>query len=167
MASCTVRFISDLHFGHKWMANFRGFQDEFYHDEFIVEEWNKVVKSPKDLTFILGDITMEKKFWYYQLDRLMGRKIVVGGNHDDYRDTIELLKYVESIAGIIEYKGFLLTHCPVHPMELHERLRGNIHGHIHEKLVGDNKYFNVCPEQIGYAPITIDDLLKKYLHETT
>lgn len=34
----------------------------------------------------------------------------------------ELLKYVESVAGMIDYKGFALTHCPIHPIEL-ERYR--------------------------------------------
>ena len=38
-----VRFISDLHFGHKFMASHRKFHDEFYHDEHIIDSWNKVV----------------------------------------------------------------------------------------------------------------------------
>lgn len=72
-----VRFISDLHFQHKNMSTHRGFQDEFEWDEYLIKQWNSVVKSPKDLTYILGDITMEKSQGYFQLDRLMGRKIVV------------------------------------------------------------------------------------------
>ena len=34
----TVRFIGCLHLGHKWMAQHRGFQDEFYHDEYLIEQ---------------------------------------------------------------------------------------------------------------------------------
>ena len=43
------------------------------------------IKSPKDLTYILGDITMEKSQGYFQLDRLTGRKIVVLGCVDKLR----------------------------------------------------------------------------------
>ena len=32
-----------LHLGHKWMAQHRGFTDEFYHDEKLIETWNSVV----------------------------------------------------------------------------------------------------------------------------
>lgn len=175
MASATVRFISDLHFGHKSMAQVhRKFQDEYYHDEHIIDQWNRVVRSPKDLTYIIGDITMEKSFSYYQLDRLMGRKIVVLGNHDRHQDIREMLKYCENVGGMIDYKGFILTHCPIHPSELHNRFRGNIHGHIHNNFILkdplladylgqiDNRYINVCAEVIDYKPKTIDELLVIY-----
>lgn len=33
-----IRFISDLHFGHKNMAIRRGFKDEFEHDEHIIKQ---------------------------------------------------------------------------------------------------------------------------------
>ena len=62
-----IRFISDPHFGHKNMAHKRGFQDEFYHDEYIVNKWNTVVQK-RDTTWILGDITMEKETTTYWTD---------------------------------------------------------------------------------------------------
>ena len=157
-----VRLISDLHFSHKSMAQkHRKFQDEYYHDEFIIEQWNKTVTSKKDLTYILGDITMETAFPYYKLDRLNGRKIVALGNHDKIQDVPELLKYVEKVGGAIDYKGFLLTHVPIHESEL-QFCRGNIHGHTHERLIDNPKYFNVSAEAIDYRPKTIDELLIKY-----
>ena len=66
---CKVRFIADLHLGHVNMAKHRGFQDEFYHDEHIVDQWNSVVDK-RDLTYILGDVTMESPKNYPILDRL-------------------------------------------------------------------------------------------------
>lgn len=159
---CVVRFYADPHFSHKSMAQkHRKFQDEYYHDEFIIDQWNKTVTSKKDLTYILGDITMETAFPYYQLDRLNGRKIVVLGNHDRIQDVPELLKYVEKVGGAIDYKGFLLTHVPIHESEL-EFCRGNIHGHIHERLIDNPKYFNVSCEAVNYTPMTINQLLIKY-----
>ena len=171
MASPTVRFISDLHLSHRNLAqNLRKFQDEFYHDEYIIDQWNSVVKSPKDITYILGDITMEKIDSYPLLNRLRGIKYVVSGNHDMRQHCRELLKYVDSISGMIDYKGFILTHCPVHESIVKEK-RGNIHGHIHGNHIYlpngeiDTRYLNVSAEVIGYRPITLEELLIKYRNE--
>ena len=171
-----VRFIGCLHLGHKWMSNHRGFQDEFYHTEKIVDTWNSVVNK-RDLTFILGDVTMETDKWYYELDRLNGRKIVVLGNHDLPNHIRELLKHVESVAGMVDYKGFCLTHAPIHPNEL-PRYKGNIHAHIHEnklievmaesswkddgsKLVPTlHKYYNVDAKMIDFKPKLLTELDK-------
>lgn len=174
---CSVRFIGCLHLGHKWMANHRGFHDEFYHNEKIIDTWNSIVNK-KDITYILGDVTMESSQYYYELDRLKGRKIVVLGNHDRHQDVKELLKYVDSVGGMIDYKGFVLTHCPIHPMEIGS-CRGNIHAHIHHenqlkevwanKLYHDdetqintlNKYYNVDAHLINYKPKTLEELINK------
>lgn len=169
----SVFFIGCIHFGHKWMANHRGFQDEFYHDEHIIEKWNKVINK-KDLVWILGDITMESKEHYYRLDTLNGRKKVVLGNHDLPEHTRELLKYVETVAGCVDYKGYVLSHIPIHPNEI-SFCRGNIHAHIHENKLeqcivtdryGDvktksetlSKYFNVDAHRIGYTPMSMDEI---------
>lgn len=172
---CNVRFIGCLHLGHKWMAQHRGFTDEFYHDEYLIKSWNKVVNK-KDLTYILGDVTMETAQHYYQLNRLKGRKIVVLGNHDLVRDVRELLKYVENVAGMIDYKGCALTHAPIHPSEI-SFYRANIHAHIHENQLqelqcmekyGDHsnmivptlyKYINVDAKLIDFKPRSLEELL--------
>lgn len=171
-----VRLIGCLHFGHNWMAKHRGFMDSFYHDEHLIDMWNRTVHK-KDLTYILGDITMETDEYYPYLDRLNGRKIVVLGNHDLPKHTRKLLDYIETVAGMIDYKGFCLTHCPIHPSEI-SFYRGNIHAHIHENTLYDakapekygdesemllttlNKYYNVDAMMIGYKPKTIEELIK-------
>jgi len=170
-----VRFIGCLHFGHKWMAQYRGFQDEFYHDEHIVDTWNSIVHK-KDLTYILGDVTMESHKFYHKLDLLKGRKIVVLGNHDLAKRVRQLLTHVDSVAGMIDYKGFCLTHAPIHPNEL-PRYRGNIHAHIHENKLIEvmaesswkdegsvlvptlHKYYCVDAKLIEFKPKTIAELL--------
>lgn len=171
----TVRFIGCLHFGHKWMAQHRGFTDEFYHDEAIIDGWNSVV-SKRDLTYILGDVTMETDKYYYQLDRLNGRKIVVLGNHDLPKHTRRLLNHVETVAGMVDYKGYVLTHCPIHPNEI-GFCRGNIHAHIHhENKLWDlvvperyddpdsrmsttlHKYHNVDAKLVNFRPISLNEL---------
>lgn len=172
-----VRFIGCLHLGHENMARYhRGFPSSYHHDEKLIHDWNLTV-GKRDLTYILGDVTMETPEFYYKLDRLNGRKKVILGNHDRGRDIPELLKYVETVAGMKHYKGFWLTHAPVHPQEL-SFVRGNIHAHVHEQQVvysevkvdyWDKKdiiksgsellYYNVDAKLIDFKPKTIEELL--------
>ena len=166
-----VFFIADLHLGHKNMALKRGFTTVEQHDEHIIEKWNSVV-SKRDITYILGDVTMEKSAPYHLLDRLNGVKHVVMGNHDRRQDVKKLLEYVDSVAGMVQYKGIILTHCPIHPMELDYRFNKNIHGHIHEKLVErdftlfgiplfkrvDKRYICVSCEHVDFTPKTLEEL---------
>ena len=155
-----VRFIADLHLSHENMARRRGFSSIEEHDNHIITEWNKVVDK-RDVTYILGDITMEKKTPYPLLHCLNGIKHVVLGNHDRKQHSKDLLEYVETVSGMVHYKGFFLTHCPIHPLELnYQDVRGNIHGHIHDKEVGDPKYFCVSCERVNYKPITLEELIK-------
>jgi calcineurin-like phosphoesterase family protein len=174
--SSIVRFISDPHFGHTNMATKRGFDTAEEMNEHIITEWNKVVRK-RDITYILGDITMEKKLGYQWLDKLKGTKHVVLGNHDRKQDVLELLKYVSSVAGVIKFKKeFLLTHVPVHINQVRKHI--NIHGHVHENTivtyewdyiencdiaVPNPRYFNVSMEVLDYKPHTINELKKKYL----
>jgi len=161
-----VRFIADLHLGHANMATRRGFSTVEEHDEHVIAKWNSVVHK-RDVTYILGDITMEKSAPYPLLDRLNGIKHIVLGNHDRRQDTKKLFEYAESVAGMIQYKGIMLTHAPIHPMELEYRFNKNIHGHIHDKVVmkmldgweiPDERYFCVSCEQVDYLPKSLKDL---------
>ena len=161
-----VRFIADLHLSHANMATRRGFSTVEQHDEHIIEKWNSVVHK-RDVTYILGDITMEKSAPYHLLDRLNGLKHVVMGNHDRRQDVRKLLEHVESVAGMIQYKGIFLTHCPIHSDELNYGITKNIHGHIHDKVVmkmldgweiPDERYFCVSCEQVDYLPKTLEEL---------
>jgi calcineurin-like phosphoesterase family protein len=166
-----VRFIADLHFGHKFVAEHRGFESIEAHDEYIIAQWNRVVHK-RDITYILGDVTMEKTDSYPLLDRLNGIKRVVLGNHDKPKHVAELLKYVETVSGMEKYKGIFLTHCPIHPMEMDYRVQHNIHGHIHDKQVKypitlfgrklferiDRRYHCVSCEQVNYTPKSLAEL---------
>jgi calcineurin-like phosphoesterase family protein len=113
-----------------------------------------------------------EKAEYGILKRLNGKKYVILGNHDKIGHTRKLLEYVESVAGMVQYKGIMLTHCPIHPMELEYRFKHNIHGHIHENLVEydfklfgislfkrvDKRYNCVSCEHVNYTPKTLEEL---------
>jgi len=163
-----VRYISDPHFHHRNMAIKRGFKDENEMNDHIISEWNKVV-SKKDVTLLLGDITMEKNN-YEILNRLNGIKKVILGNHDKPQHVPELLKYVNNVSACKyvkdkEYGNFILTHIPINPIELTYRFGINIHGHVHENTLEDKRYINVSAEVINYRPKTLRELFsgwKKY-----
>jgi calcineurin-like phosphoesterase family protein len=56
----TIRFIADLHLGHITMESRRGFDSVQAHEEHIIAQWNSVVHK-RDITYILGDVTMERQ----------------------------------------------------------------------------------------------------------
>ena len=145
-------------------------------NEHIVTEHNRVVEK-RDLTYILGDITMETAEYYFYLDQMNGRKRVILGNHDSRLDVPELLNYVETVSGMEKYKSIFLSHCPVHPQELQYRVSRNIHGHVHEYSVTkeiiegkrqtdagtlDPRYINVSCENVDYRPRTLEELIPGY-----
>ena len=150
--------ISDPHFHHENMAKYRGFSCAEEMNELIVKNWNNVI-SKRDNIFLLGDITMEKKN-YEILSRLKGQIDVVLGNHDQKQHIREMLKYVNSVSGMIDYKSkVIFTHCPIHPSQLEFRYKYNIHGHVHENSIDDARYINVCAEMINYTPIEFNKLI--------
>ena len=167
----SVFFTSDLHFGHRNLIEGLRKMSVEESDNLIISNWNKIVHK-KDIVYILGDITMENpKIIKQYLSQLKGEIRIVGGNHD----TIKCCKVFQElnipVMGVLDYKGFICTHIPIHPSQL-ERARGNIHGHIHlsgdieglgryspEKLEG--KYYNVNIEFHDYKPVLLENI-KQY-----
>lgn len=172
----SIYMIGCLHLSHESMAKHRGFNNSEEHDNYLTSQWNSVVKSKKDIVYILGDLTMEKAAPYYKLDHLNGIKHVVLGNHDRRQDITKLLGYVQSVSGVIDYKGCMLSHVPIHPNEACF-YRKNIHAHIHhinqlEECVvyssytdneiivrTENKYFNVDAKLLDFKPILFEDII--------
>ena len=170
-----VAFISDLHLGHTAIMKLRGFEYIDEYNEEIIKRINSVC-GKKTLLFVLGDITMENKKYIPLLGRLNCRIVLVGGNHDERSDFKLFSEYVESMSGCIEYKGFILTHIPIHAQEI-DRFRGNIHGHLHEKTVKrrryspmkitvteeeDERYLNVSWDRLEGIPISLERVLEKF-----
>lgn len=133
-----VFFISDTHWGHKNIIKFestkeiRNFDTIEEHDEELVRRWNSVV-SPKDTVWHLGDVAFGLRNLHH-VGRCNGNKKLVMGNHDMY-GIDEYLKYFDRVFGVVEYKGMILSHIPVHPRELESRYFMNVHGHLHTNNV--------------------------------
>lgn len=148
----SVYFTSDPHLGHKNIAKFRKFvTSPEENTQIFIEDWNNRI-SKNDIVYMLGDVAFTEEA-LTDLSQLRGRKILIKGNHDDLVSTKLQATVFEEIHGILKYKGFWLTHCPIHPNEMRGK-KANIHGHVHNKsimkssLFGrkslDSRYFNAC-----------------------
>ena len=131
-------------------------------DELMIEKHNKLVK-PSDRVYFVGDFCFSKKH-IHKLGRMHGRKVLIKGNHDTL-ELKEYLPYVDDIRGVHQFDGVVITHIPIHEQSLGRR-GFNIHGHLHAHRVTlpngrvDPRYFNVSVEQIGYQPITLEEIKK-------
>jgi len=175
-----IWLISDTHFQHANILNFtdsgtgeliRGarFLSVEEMDETMIENWNRVVK-PGDTVYHLGDVFFGNKDRFRSLwSRLMGRKRLILGNHDDAAFFIKngLVEKVTVWKELHEH-GLLLSHIPLDPSGLlrhrhniyseEKQMLLNIHGHIHQNPSPTEHHRCVCVEQIDYTPINIEEL---------
>lgn len=161
--------ISDTHFGHKNILTFltqdgtplrEGFVDIKQHDEVLIDNWNKTV-APTDKIYHLGDVGF-KNFGYFSgiMSRLNGTKILIKGNHDNFKLS-QYAQYFKDVRAYHVLDKCVLSHVPVHPYSV-GRWRLNIHGHLHDNDLNDPKYLNVSVERINYTPIDFEYIRSTY-----
>jgi calcineurin-like phosphoesterase family protein len=162
-------FTSDWHFGHKAILKYRKFTSIEQHDRAFIDNFNKVVRK-RDTVFFMGDIAFTQE----GLDKLSElnfcKKILYLGNHDTLK-TEEYLKYFDEVHALRSYKGYWLSHCPIHPQEMRSR-KGCIHGHLHASVLKEQykfstswpfiskpkKYFDVSPEKHNYELVSFEHI---------
>jgi calcineurin-like phosphoesterase family protein len=161
--------ISDTHFGHENILNFkqqdgsmvRNFSSVDKMNETMIDNWNSVVKQG-DKVYHLGDVFFGSKDDFKKLwPRLNGSKRLIVGNHDDIK-FLSSGGFFQKVAmwRVFSDLGLILTHTPQHQSALTGKRNGllNIHGHIHANKSPDGPYKCVCVEQINYTPVNIDEL---------
>lgn len=152
--------ISDTHFGHKNILKHepehRVFDSIESMNEEMVYRWNNVVR-PCDKVIHLGDVLFGEHSFDI-LARLNGDKVLVMGNHDNY-PTAKYLEHFKKIHGCLYYRGWIFTHIPVSEHSF-DRYVGNVHGHLHSKVMSDPRYKNVSCEQSNLAPQLLDHVFK-------
>jgi len=171
--------ISDHHLGHtnSWEkfkledgSPLRPFTSNEEMNETMIERHNAKVKE-QDTVYFLGDVVINKK--YLELvKRMNGRKILVRGNHDIFKDNDYRDVGFEQLHGVrVFVDKFILSHIPLHPDCVTERFRVNVHGHLHANQVmswqvidedivykPDPRYLCVCVEQTDYTPLHFDEV---------
>lgn len=172
-------FISDTHFGHGNMLNFkdsdgkpiRVFKDVDEMDEEMIKNWNYYI-SPEDRVYHLGDVAISLKALHKVMPRLNGRKVLLKGNHDIFK-LKEYTPYFEDIRAFKVYPahGIIFSHVPVHPQQLENRFKFNVHGHLHQNNIMkggipdwqsiDGRYLNICVEKTYYSPLAFEEVLAR------
>lgn len=164
-----VYFTSDWHIGHSGITEkFRTqFPSDDAHDEYILNRMSSTV-TKRDVMYVIGDVTWTesglRKIYDAQFPCKM---IMVGGNHDTL-PVRDYLRVFDEFYGAVKYKGFWLTHIPIHEQELYRGL--NIHGHCHRggpyELSGDGRYFNAILEFNDYRPVCLADVQKSFVERS-
>ena len=164
----TTLFTSDTHLCHENSLKFvhtvhghrtRPFDNIDNMNQYAIKQWNSVV-NPEDKVIHAGDIAFAvKKYNALENLRMMnGTKILIMGNHDHYGSVVDYAEHFKRVLGSMEFtlggKRGIITHIPVHPSQLDERFAFNIHGHLHDEVVDDPRYFNVSVEQNDFKPFT-------------
>lgn len=168
-----IWFISDHHFFHENILKFVGDDGARIRPEFssvdemnwhMVEQWNSVVK-PQDKVWHLGDVAFKTTEKAAELENLLqklhGHKRMLVGNHDNLKSPA-LLRHFEKIELWKGFKdeGFTCSHIPLRLDSLRDGTV-NVHGHIHQNLMGEPGYVNVCVEVRNYTPVHMDQLVKE------
>lgn len=128
-------------------------------NEVLIENWNRVVK-PQDHVWHLGDVAMGHGDGHHNqlLQRLNGHKRLVVGNHDKLKSKALHMNFekIELWRGFKEH-GFTCIHIPLPLASLRD---GNVcvHGHIHQNILADPHYVNVCVEHTAHTPIHLEEI---------
>lgn len=169
-----IYFSSDLHLGHANILTFiseepgmgqvrPGFSSVEEMDELIIKRHNETV-GPLDKWYCMGDIGFGMKELGPKLARMNGKKRLILGNHD-YSTKKDFAVYFEHFEKVMESRRMgqvLFTHRPVHLGPDENRIKANVHGHIHEKNLPDQRYLNLSVEQTDYYPVSMDYILTVY-----
>ena len=168
--------ISDTHFGHtnSWQLfklpngdPLRPFTSTEEMDETMVERWNAKV-GPNDTVYHLGDVVINRKSLHH-VKRLNGKKRLIRGNHDIFRDDDYRDAGFDSLYGVrVFVDKFILSHIPLHPECVTDRFRVNVHGHLHANEVMRNVrlskvHFNSNGVGIGFIDVDEPKIDPRYL----
>lgn len=176
-----IYYTSDLHFGHKACLEFdnRPFSSVEEMDAALIERWNRKVQN-KDTVYVLGDVSWYKTDKTCEIvSQLRGRKILVLGNHDHFKDRIhecfeEVCSYKEiNLPGNVHV---ILSHYPIPFFNRRRYGAFMLYGHVHahnewimtekfklelEQMNIKCNMFNVGCMLYNYEPVTLEEILQQ------
>lgn len=181
-----VYFTSDLHWGHRKVAELRGFQDPIDHDRALFSRWESTVQDD-DQVWVLGDISVSSPTYALQLmSELPGHKHLIVGNHDKvhpmYRDAHKhVARYMavfESVQAFARRKvlghDVLLSHFPYvvdrdEPRFTQYRLKEEglflLHGHTHSDIrYTSDRELHVGVDAWDMTPVHLSEV-EKFVQE--
>lgn len=155
-----VNISSDFHFGHKVIVpKYRSYASVHEHDMLLLDKIANLRRN--DILYVLGDFIFDcpNYEWYMSNIAKMPIRIkLILGNHDSTRiyNNADRAPNIELQSPLLDYKHMWLTHCPIHPQEIRNRL-GVVHGHLHRESLDDPRYFNVNLDQnnMEFVPLEV------------
>lgn len=119
-------FTSDTHFFHNNIIRLsnRPFSGLAEMHEHFIDEWNKRVR-PTEHVYVLGDFSFANVNMTRRIvDRLLGHKILIKGNHDPAAHKVLAMGFQEVHENIFIKMGnqkVFLSHFPYHPMTRYQK----------------------------------------------
>ena len=171
---------SDTHFGHEFIRTccFRPFDSVEKIDKAMIDNWNNVVQSG-DIVVHLGDFSWyDRKPTNYILNKLVGDKYLIMGNHDKVfkQNKLSFTDVMLQLQLVIRETGqhIFLNHYPFlcYAGTYSKQKDINLFGHVHSGPPSDGldlpRLTNLFPSQYdvgvdnnNYTPINLYELIKK------
>ena len=152
---------SDLHLFHDVILTYRKYKSHNKHNEDLIFKWNQTV-SKHDRVFILGDLTLKKgdnrSIIENVLNRLNGTKILILGNHDEFKPFTYIDMGFQSVHTSLMYRDdILMIHDPA--VSTFVPNLTVLCGHVHELFTREKNCINVGLDVRFMQPVLIDALL--------
>lgn len=127
--------------------------------EDMIEKHNSVVKV-QDKVYFLGDVTFKVNSEFNNImSRLNGHKRLIVGNHDRIKGT-DLIRWFEKVElwKIFKEHRFICSHLPMRKDQFRYKVVANVHGHLHQNVINEPEYINVCCEILKNKPIHLEEI---------
>lgn len=175
-----IFFTSDLHLNHNNIIKYckRPFVNSDDMNEHLIENWNSQVNQT-DLVFVLGDFLWGKQVERLNnfTERLHGTKILIKGNHDNYKNTQYINAGWKNVTNLLELRlnNYDITLCHYQLMHWNNSHHGAFHlyGHQHDKrqytpnheayksLGMSERKMNVCMDSNNYKLFSLNEIIEK------
>lgn len=178
-------FVADTHFGHKFMAELRGYDTVEDHDEAMLDRLNGQIHRDS-IVWILGDIGIRtNEATLDTVSRIKGRKMLISGNHDSthpmhrnaWKHQAKALRVFEYVSPFQRLKlgGYevMLSHFPYkgdhydadryEPYRLRDEGFPLLCGHVHHAWKFSGNQWNVGVD-VNELVVT-DDMVTDWIDE--
>lgn len=175
-------FTADLHLGHKFVSNLRGYDNTDDHDEVIISNLRSTVRKD-DVLWVLGDYSCSQHERARKLlSEVPGRKVLVPGNHDPehpmhrgaWKHQREAMGTFEAVLPYQRIRlnkiNFLMSHLPYEgdhkavdrydEYRLPDKGMPLLCGHVHEAWKFQGNQFNVGVDVNDFKPVSANTVLE-------
>lgn len=159
-----IFFTADLHLYHKNIIRHcnRPWEDTKEMNEALVDNWNGVVKSPKDKVYVLGDFIWKGRLDTINrhIDKLNGKVYMIEGNHDSRSIWNANFRWIDRLRDIkIDGQKITLCHYPMKSWRAKAHGAYHLHGHTHGNILNREWHsIDVGVDAWGYTPANWEDI---------